>query len=158
MASLANMNLEINEEVVKTIFQQTLNQAIIDSMGNKEEYMIALINSAMKEKVDANGRKSNYKSDNKYNFIDVEVKNAIQNAAKEAIGEYIKENRELLKLTVKKEFEKEENKNALVNAFPIPDDAPVTTIIFFIKSPRLVYHNFTYYFYININIFIHINI
>lgn len=117
MASLANMNLEINEEVVKTIFQQTLNQAIIDSMGNKEEYMIALINSAMKEKVDANGRKSNYKSDNKYNFIDVEVKNAIQNAAKEAIGEYIKENRELLKLTVKKEFEKEENKNALVNAF-----------------------------------------
>ena len=117
MASLANMNLEINEEVVRTIFQQTLNQAIIDSMGNKEEYMIALINSAMKEKVDAKGRKSNYNSDNKYNFIDVEVKNAIQNAAKEAIGEYIKENRELLKLTVKKEFEKEENKNALVNAF-----------------------------------------
>lgn len=117
MGNIANMNLEINEEVVKTIFQQSLNQAIIDSMGNKEEYMSALINSALQQKVDDRGQKSRYNSDNKYTFIDIQVKNAIKEASKEAIHEYIKENKDLLKATVKKEMEKEENKSALVNAF-----------------------------------------
>jgi len=81
MANLANMNLEINEEVIQTIFKETLNQSIITAMGNKEDFMSALT------------------------------------AAKEAINEYLDENRELLKSVVKREMEKEENKSALVTAF-----------------------------------------
>ncbi|WP_430618315.1 hypothetical protein [Enterococcus sp. DIV1054d] len=117
MTNLANMNLEINEDVIKTIFEQTLNQSIISAMGNKEEYMSALINSALSQKVDENGNVSRYSSDNKFTFVDTQVKKAIRDASKDAIEEYIEENKELLKATVKKEMEKEENKSALVNSF-----------------------------------------
>lgn len=117
MANLANMNLEINEEVIQTIFKETLNQSIITAMGNKEDFMSALINNALNEKVDDSGEVSRYSSDNKYSFLDIHVKKIVQAAAKEAINEYLDENRELLKSVVKREMEKEENKSALVNAF-----------------------------------------
>lgn len=68
MANLANMNLEINEEVIQTIFKETLNQSIITAMGNKEDFMSALINNALNEKVDDRGEVSRYSSDNKYRF------------------------------------------------------------------------------------------
>lgn len=117
MANLANMNLEINEEVIQTIFKETLNQSIITAMGNKEEFMSALINNALSEKVDNLGKVSRYSSDNKYSFLDIHVRKIIQDSAKEAINEYLEENKELLKSVVKREMEKEENKSALVNAF-----------------------------------------
>lgn len=117
MANLANMNLEINEEVIQTIFKETLNQSIITAMGNKEDFMSALINNALNEKVDDRGEVSRYSSDNKYSFLDIHVKKNVQAAAKEAINEYLDENRELLKSVVKREMEKEENKSALVTAF-----------------------------------------
>lgn len=117
MGNLANMNLEINEEVVKTIFQETLSQSIITAMGNKEEYIAALINTVLQQKVDNQGEVSRYPSDNKYNFIDIMVQKTIRKASEEAILEYVSENKEILKATVKKEMEKEKNKSALVNAF-----------------------------------------
>ncbi|MGF2140114.1 hypothetical protein [Enterococcus innesii] len=117
MANLANMNLEINEEVIQTIFKETLNQSIITAMGNKEDFMSALINNALNEKVDDRGEVSRYSSDNKYSFLDIHIKKIVQAAAKEAINEYLDENRELLKSVVKREMEKEENKSAIVNAF-----------------------------------------
>jgi len=111
MANLANMNLEINEEVIQTIFKETLNQSIITAMGNKEDF------KALNEKVDDRGEVSRYSSDNKYSFLDIHVKKIVQAAAKDAINEYLDENRELLKTVVKREMEKEENKSAIVNAF-----------------------------------------
>nr|DAY50733.1 MAG TPA: hypothetical protein [Caudoviricetes sp.] len=117
MTNLANMNLEINEEVIQTIFKDTLNQAIVSAMGNKEEYMTALVNSALSQKVNEKGKVSNYSYDNKYSFLDIQIKNTIRSAADEAIKEYLNDNKELLKRIVKREMEKEENKSALVNAF-----------------------------------------
>lgn len=117
MTNLANMNLEINEEVIQTIFKDTLNQAIVSAMGNKEEYMTALVNSALSQKVNEEGKVSNYSYDNKYSFLDIQIKNTIRSAADEAIKEYLNDNKELLKRIVKREMEKEENKSALVNAF-----------------------------------------
>lgn len=117
MGNLANMNLEINEEVIQTIFKETLNQSIITAMGNKEDFMSSLINNALIQKVDYRGEVSKYSSDNKYSFLDLHVKKIVQAAAKEAINEYLDENKELLKSVVKREMEKEENKSALVNAF-----------------------------------------
>ncbi|MBX8939236.1 MULTISPECIES: hypothetical protein [Enterococcus] len=117
MANLANMNLEINEEVIQTIFRETLNQSIVTAMGNKEEYMSALINSALTQKVDEEGNVSKYSYENKFSFLDAHVKKTIREAAKDAINEYLQENKEILKAVVKKEMEKEENKSALVNAF-----------------------------------------
>lgn len=115
--NFANLNMEINDDVVKTIFSSALNQAVFEAMGDKEKYIEALINSAFQQKVDSSGKVSSYSRENKYVWLDIVVKKTIQEAAEESIKEYLEENKELLKLAVKEEMEKEENKSALVNSF-----------------------------------------
>ena len=117
MTNFANLNMEINDEVVKKVFEQSLNQAIVTAMGNKEDYMAALVNSAFSQKVDKTGKVSSYDRENRHEWLDIFVKKAIQEAGEEAILEYLDENKKTLKEQVKREMEKPENKSALVNAF-----------------------------------------
>jgi len=117
MTNLANINMEISDDAIKAVFEQSLNQAVMAAMGNKEEYIAALINAAFRQKVDEHGKVNEYSRHNKYNWLDIHVKKVIQDAANEAIGEYLEENREMLQEQVKIEMNKKENKSALVNAF-----------------------------------------
>lgn len=117
MTKLASMNMEISDEVVKTVFEQSLNQAIVEAMGNKEEYMSALINAAFKQKVDSTGKVNDYEHYNKHTWLDFHIKKAIQDAAQEALFEFLTENKEMLKRQVKEEMNKSQNRTALVNSF-----------------------------------------
>ena len=85
--------------------------------GNTEEYMEALISAALHQKVSSNGQVSKYSYDNKHDYLDILLKNKIQEAAKDALKEYIAENAELLKVALKNELEKTATKNELVKTF-----------------------------------------
>jgi hypothetical protein len=111
------MSLNVNEEMIKSIVSQQMKQAIVRELGNTEEYMQALISLALHQKVSSSGNISTYESDNKYDYLDVLLKNHIQDAAKEALQEYIKENSDVLKQALKAELEKTATKNELVKMF-----------------------------------------
>ncbi len=111
------MSLKISEDMIKGIVSQQIEQAIVRELGNSEEYMRALISLALHQKVSSSGSVSHYPSDNKFDYLDMLLKEQIQTAAKKALEEYIKENTDILKQALRKELEKESAKNKLVETF-----------------------------------------
>lgn len=111
------VSLKISEDMINGIVSKQIQQAIVRELGNTEEYMEALISAALHQKVSSNGQVSKYSYDNKHDYLDILLKNKIQEAAKDALKEYIAENAELLKVALKNELEKTATKNELVKTF-----------------------------------------
>jgi hypothetical protein len=111
------VSLNISETMIKEIVSKQIQQAIVRELGNTEEYMQALVGAALHQKVSEKGTLSNYSSDNKFDYLDIMLRNRIQEAARKAFNEYPEENSELLKTALKKELSETAKKDALVNAF-----------------------------------------
>ena len=111
------MSLEINEDMVKPIIEKQIQSAILSNIGNPEELISRTVSLAFKQKVNNSGNISNYSSDNRYDFLEVLTGNAIRDAAKEALKQWISENTQLVKAVVINEMSKPERQNSLVAAF-----------------------------------------
>ena len=111
------VSLKISEDMINGIVSKQIQQAIVKELGSAEEYMEALISAALHQKVSIDGKVSRYSSDNKYDYLDIMLKEKIQETAKVALQEYIKENADKLKDALKKELEKTSTKNELVKTF-----------------------------------------
>lgn len=111
------VSLKISEDMINGIVSKQIQQAIVKELGNAEEYMGALISAALHQKVSIDGKVSHYSSENKYDYLDIMLKEKIRETAKVALQEYIKENADKLKDALKKELEKTATKNELVKTF-----------------------------------------
>lgn len=82
-------------EDVKEVVQNLIKTKIIKALTDEAGYINALVEAALNDKVDAKGRKGNsYRSrDEKYPFLDIIVKEEIQNACREAVKEIINQRR-----------------------------------------------------------------
>jgi hypothetical protein len=111
------LSLKISEDMVKEIVSKQIQQAIVKELGNAEEYMEALVNTALHQKVSSNGSVGNYSSDNKFDYLDLLLKKNVQEAASAAMKEYITENTDKLKAALRLELEKTATKDKLVETF-----------------------------------------
>lgn len=111
------MSLELNEEMVKPIIEKQIQAAIMANIGKPEELIQKVVATALRQKVDKEGKISSYSSDNKFDYIDVLTGKAIRNAAQEALDQWLKENTQLVKAMVIKEMNNPERQNSLVSAF-----------------------------------------
>lgn len=111
------MSLEINESMVKPIIEKQIQAAILANIGNPEELISKTVAIAMKQKVSSNGNISSYSSDNRYDYLEILTSNAIREAAKETLQEWLKDNKQLVKAMVIQEMNKPERQGSLVKAF-----------------------------------------
>jgi hypothetical protein len=111
------INLGINADMVKPIIEKQIQAAIMANIGNPEELISKTVALAMRQKVDSKGHISNYSSDNRYDYLEVLTGNAIREAAKEALQEWLKDNQQLVKKMVIKEMNRPERQKSLVGAF-----------------------------------------
>ena len=101
----SNVNVEISEDLVKPIIQAKIQAAIVTEMSkDKDGLLEAMVNGAMTQKVNDDGRRVKDSYYNKTPFIEVLCKNAIQEAAREAMKDFIEENKPLIKEKIKKEL------------------------------------------------------
>ena len=98
--SLISMN--VDNTVITDVLNKQIKTAIIRELDKMPELIDSIVSVAMKQKVDSNGETGRYPSDNKYDFIDIVSKNAIQAQAKKALQEWIEENRDKIKDALKK--------------------------------------------------------
>ena len=111
----AGLQISVDQALVEPIVRAEIEAAIVAQLNNVPDLVSKLVQAAMADKVDENGRKGQYSSDNKYLFIDVLCQTAIQNAAREAMKQYITDHSAELQDEIRKQIEKQ--KSGLAKAF-----------------------------------------
>lgn len=111
------VSLQINEDMVKPILEKQIQAAVMAGIGNPEQLIQKVVSVALSHKVDKNGDVSKYSSDNTHDYLDVLTSKAIREAAKQALEEWLNENKTLVKEMVIKEMNKPARQKTLVKAF-----------------------------------------
>jgi hypothetical protein len=114
---MSDVNLSISQEVVKPIIEAQIKTAIAAALGKQDAIIKSAIEAIMNYQVDYQGKHSQYSSDNKYNFVEIHIQEAIQTALKEAIQEWVKENQKRIKEEFFGILKTRKGSSALVKAF-----------------------------------------
>ena len=111
---MSGLNINVDDTLVEPIIRAEIQAAIVRELNKDVNLVPKLIDAALADKVNEQGNKGRYSSDNKHLFIDVLCKQAIQDAAKLAMKEYLEENADKLKEQIKKQIEKSDAEMAKI--------------------------------------------
>ncbi len=102
MGKDALISMNVDNTVITDVLNKQIQTAIIRELDKMPELMDSIISIAMKQKVNESGNVSNYNGDNKYDFIEIVSRKAIQEQAKVALQEWVDENKDKIKDSLKK--------------------------------------------------------
>lgn len=93
-----NMNFPIPNSVLEPYIKQAVSTSIVSVLGDGTRLIEEAVQAALSHKVDINGEVSNYRSDNKYDVVEILARNRI----KEITSEVIKEMAENIRPSIEK--------------------------------------------------------
>ena len=99
----SGMTLNVDRGLVKPIVEAEIQAAIVRELEKDTNLVPKLVQAALQEKVDQEGKRTG-RSYDKYLFIDVLCRDAIQKAAVAAMREYIDENVDTLRAEIKRQI------------------------------------------------------
>lgn len=111
------VNLNVDQRIIAPIIQKQIQAAIVAGLSNGRPIIESAVAAALDRKCNSEGTQSSYQSDNKYAWLEVMATKSIQDAAREALVEYFKANRDAVKKAVIREITKAERKQSLAKAF-----------------------------------------
>lgn len=117
MAEQASVN--IPKDLLEPIIRQHIAAGVVSAIGDPSRLIAAVVERAIKTKVDNEGKVSDSSYCNNYDLIEVVSRNAIVKAARKAIENYIAEQEPLIVAAVEKELKRSTGKfaKALVDGF-----------------------------------------
>ncbi len=101
-----NVEIKVSEQLIMPVIQARINAAIVDAIGDKEALIAKMVELAMQQKVDYEGNKGKYSSDNKYDMVEMLTKKAIRDAVQEALVEWVAQNKQIVKDQLIKQLNK----------------------------------------------------
>lgn len=117
MSNTNMVSLAINEDMVKPILQKQVEAAILANIGNPEELIRKTVAFALSQKVDKRGEVSKYNHDNKFDFLELLVSQAIRDEAKRVLENWVKENMAPIRAAVLKELQTPSRQRSVATAF-----------------------------------------
>jgi len=97
---MENSTIQIPKDVIAPIVKNKIEQELISALGNKDQLIELVVGQIMNQKVDTDGRPSNYSSNK--TMAEYIINRTINEASKEVMNEVIKENKDLIKKSIKK--------------------------------------------------------
>ena len=111
---MSDLNLKLPTEIVERAVRDKISAAIASQLGDPEVMIQKLVGAALSQKVDTKGNINGSSYHDKHEFLEVMMGNFIRDAAKEALIEFLEENKKKIKEAVKKEVAKNPSKIAKV--------------------------------------------
>ena len=111
------VSLNVDSQLIKSVVEKKIATEIVDSLGNADELIEKMVAVALSVKVDRDGTRSKYSSDNKYDFIEAFTSQVIRNTAMETMKTWVKENSEKVKQAIIKEMMKPNTSRMIAKAF-----------------------------------------
>jgi hypothetical protein len=93
----ANVSLTISKDVVNPIVEAKIKEAILAALGGSEKLIAHVVDSVLRERVGADGKRSTYSSDNKYDWLDIVVSKQIEAAVRDELTKQISESSQEIK-------------------------------------------------------------
>jgi len=111
---MSDVNLSISKEVVEPIVREKIQAAVVTALdGDPNNIIEAVVRAALDEKVDSDGRKSNYRNDHTY--VEYLCHKAIREAAEVAVKSWMGDNAHLIREAVERDLSK--RKGAIARSF-----------------------------------------
>lgn len=122
------VSLKVDPSLVTSILEKRIQSAIVSQLGNEEELIGHAVKLALSAKVDYKGDPNcRYESDKKYDFLEVLTTTSIQTAAKEALNEWLAENKKKIRAVVLKELNSPERQDSIAKAYADAIESSLTT-------------------------------
>jgi hypothetical protein len=99
-----NVNIQLSKDLIAPIIENKVKMAIIEAMGDGKALISSVVESVLSLKVDEKGQRQSSDYYNKYTFIDIVLKQGIENACRQAIKEYINENKDKIREETKRQL------------------------------------------------------
>jgi len=103
---MSDVNISINQELIKPILDAKISAAIVSALGNSQQMIENVIGTVLSMKVDSEGKRRNDSYYDKTSFIEHLCIKEITEATKVAIKEYFTAHGDLLKKAMKKYLDK----------------------------------------------------
>ena len=94
---MSDVQLTISKEIVNPIVEAKVKEAILAAMGGADQIVENAVKGILTQKVNSEGKVSNYSSDNKYSWIDIILTKQIKEYAEQAIKETLGKNSLVIK-------------------------------------------------------------
>lgn len=99
-----NMAFPIPNSVLEPYIKAAVSTAIASSLGDAGKLVELAVQQALTHKVSANGGRSSYDYENKYQLVEVVAKDAIQKITRETIQEMAEQMRPKIKEQIEKQL------------------------------------------------------
>jgi len=113
---MSDVSLTLSKEVVLPIVESKIKGAIMDALGGSDEIVAKIVDKIFKEKVNAEGKVSQYSSDNKFDWFDIAVTSQIQAAVKAELGVQISKSSESIKNALISQLQSKKGANQIASA------------------------------------------
>lgn len=104
-----NATVAIPNDVIVPIVQAKIQASIVEALGKHGDLIERAVAAALGVKVNGKGQVDQYSSYNTFTFLEATANQYMQEAAREALKDYMVQAKESLKAKVKKELEKKSN-------------------------------------------------
>lgn len=115
--NILGLNLNVSQEFIAQAIRNAVNLSIASVLDDKDKVLQEIVASALSTKVNEKGVVSNYSSENKYNFIEFFVRNALLEETKEVLKEIVSERKEEIHKMIKKQIQNTKFTNKFCECF-----------------------------------------
>jgi len=114
---MESVKLEVGNDVLKPIIDAKISAALVESLKGSDGLIDALVTGILQQKVDSKGNANCRSYDEVGTLIDYITRTAIKDAAREALSEWIQDNKPKLKQAIIKRLKASPSQlaNALVD-------------------------------------------
>lgn len=112
-----NVNIQLSKDLIAPIIENKVKVAVIEALGDGKTLISNVVEAVLNLKVDEKGQRQSSDYYNKFNFIDIVLKQAIENACREAIKEFINENKDKIKEETKRQLCTKKGTGMFVESF-----------------------------------------
>jgi hypothetical protein len=100
MSGQEQASVNIPKDLLEPIIRQHIAAGVVAAIGDPATLIRAVVERACKEKVNSEGKKSQFEYDNKYDFVEAIAGQAIRAATKKAVLAYVEEQRPAIEAAV----------------------------------------------------------
>ena len=105
MATGSGMSLNVDDNLIKPVIEAEIHSAIVTNLMKIDDKIISqLVSQVLNQMVDSNGKPSNNRYSDDKSFLVWLLNNAIKDATKEALKNYIEDRKETLTLEIEKQL------------------------------------------------------